>query len=356
MADLSELMKYAPTVGAGFAGINQRQSEMESDLKRQELAELIQSRMADAQRKQAMQPYELEKARLANMQTQGNIDTTNLTNQKTRGTMDSEMDATNTKNKMEAYKTIGGHLGSLSEGLDESGVPPHMALAQRMQDLGIPPQAQQQLMRRYSSVPPAQLSKRLKEDGERILRETSQYAQAYDTSAMTNDAHILTNAATNRTQKEIEQARIEAGKYDRSKAAADAEQQMDVTVQKAIQKGARAGHAAMVSAAEFFRQNGMPDKAAKYTAMAEQIRPQAEAETQNLSPKPGSVNIQGVTGGSVPVNPSLSIAPPGATQSGHPQAAAPGYEAAAKAAWGSYEPNKYEYRVGPNGKLQRKAK
>lgn len=57
----------------------------------------------------------------------------------------------------------------------------------------------------------------------------------------------------------------------------------------------------------------------------------------------------------VQTNQPQAVAP--ALGTGQPQQTnQPDLKSAAEAAWGSYDPTSYDYRVGPNGKLQRKAK
>lgn len=323
MADLSTLFKYAPTTAAGYIGIDQAQQEQMNRLKQEELADLIRQRAMEASQKAEMHPFELERARLGNQKASaelpGIIGDSSLkqTNAaKAAGTLSSDIEAGNIKNKMQVYQTLGQHLGSMSSAIDGNpSAPPHAVLAQQLQAAGIPDSAAQRLLQKYANVPANELSKKLKEDSDRILRENPDYAKTMDERKMQEEGANKRAAGNNATSIRVAEIQAEA----RKKQVLAAEQQMDATVQKALQKGPRAGYSAMNAAAEFFRQNGEPDKAAKYTAMAEQIRPQAEAETQNLSSVPGKVDIQKLTNNAVPTAPNRSIAPPGAAQPPSPQ-------------------------------------
>jgi hypothetical protein len=66
MNDLSSLMQIAPTTGAGFAGINQRNEELMSQLKQRELAELIQAKALETQQSQQMNPLKQQHQQLVN--------------------------------------------------------------------------------------------------------------------------------------------------------------------------------------------------------------------------------------------------------------------------------------------------
>ena len=73
MADLATLMHMAPSTGAMFTGMQFDSDMQDADMKRQELAQLIAQRAAEEQRKQALAPYDLEKARLANETTRAQL-------------------------------------------------------------------------------------------------------------------------------------------------------------------------------------------------------------------------------------------------------------------------------------------
>jgi hypothetical protein len=114
-------------------------------------------------------------------------------------------------------------------------------------------------------------------------------------------------------------------------------------------KSAKDKHAALIDEAQRSMQNGDTDGASQYLQRAATLRPQAEAEIN--APKAGTPNLPAM---GLPANPTPSIAPPSAPATS--QQGAPDVGSMAQQSWGAYEPNKYEYRVGPNGNLQRKPK
>jgi hypothetical protein len=316
MNDLSQLFQYAPTVAGGFAGANQANAELMEKLRQMELSQLMQTRTQDAQLKMEKHPLDLEKMMLANETSRAQMPGLVATSRKlgvdadvAEGTKGSTIDSTNTKNNMEAYQKVGGHLGSIASGLNEdASVPPHAALATRLDALGLPAQFKQGLIQRYSKVNPGDLAKRLQEDSDKILRETPGYAQAYDTTAMTTDASIIKSAEDRRSRERIAEADRNAGKFDRSKQVQDATSVWEGVVQKAAAKGARAVYAAANSAASYFRSIGEEGLAARYSAIAQENENQAAAETASANAKAGGINTGEATG--LPTNPPASIRPP----------------------------------------------
>lgn len=358
MADLASLMRIAPTVGAGFAGIDQRQQEQKNLLQQQELAQLISARMQDAQFKAQQQPFELEKLRLGNQKASAELPGISadsrlkgVTADIATATKDSSIDATNTDNRLKAFTKIGTHLGTLAGDLDGlSDLEKPAAFVNSINGLGLPQHVAQQIIQRYSRIPPNMLSKKLLDDSQKILRSTPAHAQAIDQEAMqqkgqTERVRMQTASAERVAEKNAEARRKQIG---------DAKTIIDTTVQKALQRGARSGHAALIAAAEWARQNNIPELSAQYAAMAEQIRPQAEAEIANVAPKPGEIDVGGL--GGLPTTPPRPIAPPGAAPKPGPTSQNAAIVEALKAKGQAYEPDKFDYRIGPNGQVQRKAK
>ena len=320
MNDLASLMRIAPTTAASFMGTNQAQEEQMANARRMELEQLMQQRQQTAQFNAAKQPFELEQLRLGNATTaaqlpgiQGDsaLKQTNAT--KAAGTLQTDIDAGNTANVAKALTTVSTSLGNMSGALDNvSDIEKPRKFQELVSSLDMPPQMKQLIMQRYSTVSPAELQATMQADARRIMQNTPAFQQATEVQRMQNAGELERTQLTSKTQKEIEAARIAAGKYDRRKQIGDVTQQLDGMVQAALKKGARSGHAAALAAAEMANRANLPELAAKYTAVAEQIRNQAEAEISNLTPVPGKVDPSALTGGSIPVNPSKSIAPGGA--------------------------------------------
>jgi len=105
-------------------------------------------------------------------------------------------------------------------------------------------------------------------------------------------------------EKEMEDARIAAGKYSNKNSVKTIEQTI------AGAKTAAQRHQALIDAATVAAQSGNEELAESYRARAEEIRPQAEAELRMLQ-KPGEVDLSKprVQGEPVPVTPQSSIAP-----------------------------------------------
>lgn len=91
-----------------------------------------------------------------------------------------------------------------------------------------------------------------------------------------------------------------------------------------------------------------PQEKARLTQLAQQAALRREAERRAAGI--GGVDISGATSGKVPTRESTNPYATGGT------AQTQDVKGLATKAWGAYEPNKYEYRIGPNGNLQRKKK
>ena len=140
-------------------------------------------------------------------------------------------------------------------------------------------------------------------------------------------------------QRGMEQMRIDAGKYKDKNAALGFWGNFNKL------KSAKDKHAALMLEAVKEDQQGNTEGAGQLRQMAEEIRPQAEAEIGAKAQAP-VINVPAVTG--LPGVSPQSIAPAAKTT-------APELNAdVVKAAFGAYEPDKYQYRISPDGKLQRK--
>jgi hypothetical protein len=321
MADLAQLMEMAPTVGAGFIGQNQAMQQREQEAKLMELAQLIQSRQGQEQRAQSMHPFELDKMRLGNESTSAMIPGQAATSRKlgvdasiAEATQGSTIEAKDSKNRMETYREVGQHLGSLSRAIsDNPTVPPHAAFAQALSQIGLPPERQQKLMQRYTNVPAAKLQERLAQDGASILRENDKYAQAFDTTELTTSANLVNAEYERQSRERIAAEDRGAGKFDRSQGRTVKEFDEGNTWAKRVadSRSAKERHSAALGAAEYWKAQGNEGKAGYYMGIADAAEPQARAEIAAAAgPKAGEVDVQGLTGGSVPTNPTPPIRSP----------------------------------------------
>lgn len=127
-------------------------------------------------------------------------------------------------------------------------------------------------------------------------------------------------------QKQIEQMRIDAGKYKDKNASTD----FWVSFNKL--KNAKDKHAALVLAARQELQQGNEEGANKFRELAEEIRPQAEAEI-NAGAKPDQLDLAAMAGGKLPTKTNPGIAPGNPTTT--PQSASFSSEQDAEAALAS---------------------
>jgi hypothetical protein len=217
-----------------------------------------------------------------------------------------------------------------------------------LQDQGV-----QQLLQ----MEPQQLIKASQAIAQHTAKNSPAYIQAIEQANIQRDSHLRGISAQNQTQLELEDKRIEAGKYASKRAILSLEQQIDSA------RSARERHQKLIDAATIARQNKDEDAYQNYMARAEAVRPQAEAEIKAATP--GGVDVGAVT--NLPTTAGPQIAPPGTPtpQPAAPQApnaatapvADPKVMNAAKQAFGSYEPDKYEYGINPaTGKFARRPK
>lgn len=362
MSDLTSLFQFSPEVAAYFTGQNQASKQASDQLNNQTLAQALAIAAAKEQRDAELFPLtkqgkqaELDKsaAELPGIAADSRKKITAA--DVAAGTMQSDVDAGNTDNRMKIYKQLGQHLGTLSTAIDNTpGVSPHLTLAQQLAQMQIPEGAKQGLLQKYANVPPAQLSARLKADGMSILKETPAYQQAMDVETLQGKNRLAVANTQVAGQKAIEQMRIDAGKYNKKNTAVD--------VNTALLKY---GHSA-AAVAEIYAQAaqiadaaGDTAEATRYSQLAQQARQRAAEDAGNKGLARPGIDTSAVSGLPPQARPQATApigVPGGAPPAPAGAMAGPNFEAAAKAAWGSYDPNKYDYRVGPNGQLQRKAK
>jgi hypothetical protein len=167
---------------------------------------------------------------------------------------------------------------------------------------------------------------------------------AMEQSQKSADAQALETLRGTNAQALMKQ-QIDAGRFKKSGSGA-----VTFMEQFGKLKNSKDKHAALVLEAKKAELDGDEELAARYTAMAESIRAQATAEI--ATPKPGSVDVPSVAP-NIRTHQQPNIAPPGAKA---PAAGPQGDVEVFKKAFGAYEPDKYEYRIGPTGVPQRRKK
>jgi hypothetical protein len=323
MSDLASLMKIAPGTASFMMGQNQAQTRESEALKQRELQGIIEERLNKMRIDQDMAPLKQEHQRLQNSGLQEGLAGITATSRKLGTEADlanatygsdvaskvSTNETTVTKNNSDQLTKVADAFGKMGAMLENEPEPTRAAKFRSMmeQGLGNSPQAQQ-LYGTFSQVPSAKLPAALRAMAEQLAKQSPAYTQAMDVEAQQGKNRLAVTDRQVAGASALEDKRIAAGKYDRQKAIKTAEQTIDETISKALQRGAKPGHAALVAAAEWARQNNIPELSAKWTAMAEKIRPQAEAEIKSATP--GSLNTGEIT--NLPTNPGPNIAPGGA--------------------------------------------
>lgn len=120
-----------------------------------------------------------------------------------------------------------------------------------------------------------------------------------------HDQKMSEIGATGSNQANVMQMQIDAGRF-RDKNAA-----IGFWGSFGKLKNARDKHAALILEARKEEQEGNITGASQLRQMAEDIRPQAEAEIGRLQQQPGTPDIAAITQGKVPTAPAQSIAPGG---------------------------------------------
>lgn len=360
MADLSQLMQMAPMVGAHFAGINQGQSEQSEQLKMMELQQLMQTRAQEAQQNAAMNPLKQEQMRLQNQTTQAQLPgigaDAELKAYKAKiakETMGSDIEADQVEKKMKVYKTIGSTLGSVAGSIEaNSSVPPHTAFASELQSMGIPDEAAQRMLKKYADVPAGQLAARLRKDSENMLRQSESYVREIDQEK-------LKQAGSTERAKLLAQNRVDVkgmgGAGGKTPAADDLIGWLMVEL-----KGKPPATRLAILNQYIQRADAQGNE-----ELANRLREEAKVVAQtiatlpNAQPNPGAPNIGAASGGRVPVYETQTPFVQGEGQQPPATPQAPDAnklrKGIAAAGW-PYEPNKYDYRIAPDGVVERKPK
>jgi hypothetical protein len=151
------------------------------------------------------------------------------------------------------------------------------------------------------------LDPRIRAQGEAILAMHPDIVKDRMKQQEETKRQLATTSLQGKTAKEIAQMNIDAGKFAKGS-------KVTLTLDQAIDnaKSAKERYQKLVDAAMQAKQSGNDDAYDNYMVRAEAVRPQAEAEIQNLTPKAGTPDL-GALG--VTANPSVSIAPKADTKS-----------------------------------------
>ena len=358
MSDLTSLMQIAPVTGGYMVGQNQHQARGTEALRQQELAAIIAGKLQEAEHNQQMNPLRAQHLGLQNQGLERGLpgitaDSVNkqVTADKAVATKASDIENTLGENKekgekrsVESVKRRQQLFAGAAAEIETTPPPLRLGVLHKyLKEAGAPDDKIQLWMETAQKA------------GDKLPQLLNQYSAALGKQAALQSADYHKMVEQTRlqgaNQMALEKERIAAGKYDKKQAAQDFQSQVQASLLKAS-GSVKAQHGILVRAAVIAGQQGMLKEAQQYTEQAEAIRPQAEAEIKSQAP--GGVNVGAVA--NLPTNAGPQIAPPGAAAQAQPPAGGGDIAAQVKQAFGSYEPDKYMYRMGPNGKLQRKAK
>jgi hypothetical protein len=309
MPDLAALAQIAPQYAAFLAGQEGQQSQSTNQIAQQKaLDDIIQQQTMRAQQAQKF-PLELDQLaagtderRAVTRNTNATAGGQELTNQATAATQPSTILNTNTKNNASTYATVAQHFNSLADEIDNNpNVPPAAALSQAMQNRQLPDKAIQGITQSFANVPPNQLSAKLRAMGDRVARETPQYAAEMDKEkeATRGRREVANIEATSRENV----ANIIGG----SRVKAAEAHQHSITMEEQLMKApnARARYSLLNDAAQKAQDAGDTSLAASYRVRAAQQEQQAQAETNGANQRPGELSVPGMA-----TTPQLSIKPP----------------------------------------------
>lgn len=327
MNDLSQLFELNPYVASGFTGQREALSQGYDQLKNQELAQLIDSRMQDARFKADLHPLDVANKGLVNQGLEADLPGKRADSRIKataaalgEGTLESDIQAKKTKNATEGYTQVGYHLGSIAQQLEGvSDIEAPQVLSNALDTLGAGPKMKQALLNRYGRYPAAVMMQKMQEDSDRILAENPAMAQA----GLETSAGFMRERMRLESAERIRNAEIAAGRYDTKSTKAPFSEAEAWQKRVAEARSAKERHSAALGAAQFFEAQGDDRRAGYYDKIAEDARPQAERELASGAEKPGSVNVQGVTKGQVPTNPELPLSGRGGAKPPTPPASAP---------------------------------
>lgn len=360
MADLAELMKYAPTTGAGFVGYNQGQNEQMQQAKMAELQQLIQNQVMESQQKSAMHPLELEAKRLANQMSQVQIPNMqansefNQTRARVAGeTAQGDIDSTNYTNRSKVNNGVASQLGAFSDTLGKvPALGRHAELESYFDQLQIPKQNRDFLRQHFGKFSGEQLPGELKRISEFALRNTPEYVQAIDRETLQQKG-ALERAKLMAQNRVALKGMPGAGGGSKNPAMDDIEAWLQVEIKG---KPPATQFAILNRYIQRAMDAGNEELASRLVRQAQAIKAQVDAQIN--SPRAGSVDMGAQSGGRVQTVPPVDLpiaGQGGATPkpSGDPTAEIRGRLAKAGQ---RYEPDKYHYRIGPNGQLQKAPK
>jgi hypothetical protein len=342
MADLSSLMRIAPVSAAGMTGAGFESDMLNKQVERQRLSQLVHELSIKNQQSQVMNPLLAQEKGLQNQGLEAGLPGiaansalagTNAT--KAAGTLQTDIAAGNSKNQTSQVEDIGkqaatmatmiGKMGAALEAVPDEPGARATAWTQMLQQSGlskVPGVAE--FVQGFQKVPSSQLPQAIKKFTDNVLQQTSQFQGTKYTADKGYDSSTENNKRTNATLREVEQMRIDAGKYDKKKMASDFQGKVDELLNATKGDPAKM-YAVLNRAAVLAHQAQLPDLAMSYQTQAAALQNQVQAATSaKANPQAGGVNTGALTDQAIPTNPQLSVAPPPLPGASQAQAPAPG--------------------------------
>jgi len=371
MSDLASLFQNNPMGAAFQVGQNNAQARQSEALKQQELEQLIQQRTQQAQQEQQMNPLKLQQQQIANQQglaqipgMQGTSMLQQATGQKAQATLGSDIDthisdndAKKLANQAKKLDTIGQKmlsLGPVLENVPDSLGQRHSYLKNSLSNMGLSdndPQAQQ-LLGMLANIPGQKLPQVITSMGEKMIEQSSSYKEKMDTEKAGNASRERVAAGNNAAT--LGAARIGAdSRLNVAQTKASQASQLDSLAKSKNYAGAAAVAQYMAMSEED------PNKKQQLQQYASLMASQDLASKQAGATATGKIDAAGLSGlPQAPTNNPMAVgqgAPTAPVLSESTASGAIGVQA--KTAFGSYEPDKYEYGINPaTGKFARKPK
>jgi hypothetical protein len=342
MSDLSSLMTIAPTTAAGFIGMNQADDSQRQRLQNSLLGQQIESQYQKSQHDSVMNPLLQEQQRTQNKGLEAGLgsiaaksEADALKVSKDKETYATDVAAHNAKNVGSIYAQAAKYYNTVADDVERApDVLKKQTAYESLMKVGIPADYSRMISDRLTGLTPQAMVQHLRQEHERLIQADEKYriemdkqkAQAFSNEKIAkghDDTSRSNTAAHIQGASDLEDKRIEAGKYNKEKAVKDFEGKVDAELLKAS-GSVKAQYAILSRAASVAIQAERPDLAAKYQTQMAAIENQVQAETS--APKPGGVDAGQL--GSIPTVPTTSIRSP-ASGSPTPQPGATGSVSAA---------------------------
>jgi hypothetical protein len=301
MSDLSSLMEIAPITAAGMMGEKNALSRQEQQLKQQELMQTIMQLQQKMKQSADLHPYAVDAARLGNQGLEADLPgkraKSDLEVLKSRGaaaTFDSDVEATNVKNRTETQAKLGQalvELGPWLEGTPTVGGQRTAKAMQALTSLGISPQDPKHaaLVQRIMDTPPEQLPKFLEGVGRKLAMQKPEYIRVMDQERLQQEGANSRQASQNSTQ--LETARINAqSRENAAKARAGQSSAISALLKSKNYQGAAAVALAMAM------EEQDPTRKAQLEEFANRMATQAMNEKQAGATAPGKPDMASTTG------------------------------------------------------------